>query len=215
MNGFFVTGTDTGVGKTQVTMALARCARAMGKKVFAFKPVESGCESVGGQLVGADMELLCQAAGQWQQGELRGLYRLRSPVAPYVAALEDGVRIDLETIRRTARVGAGQADVVLVEGAGGWRVPLTESQDVAHMACLLELPIVIVARATLGTINHSLLSIEAVERDGCRVGAVVLSRRPEESPTFTRSNVEQIRRRWPKGQILVFEGDDSVFRPLF
>lgn len=215
MNGYFVTGTDTGVGKTHVTTALARYARSLGKKVFAFKPVESGCEAVDGHLVGADMELLCQASGDWQQGDLRGVYRLRSAVAPYVASLEDHVEIDLARIQRTVEDGAGQADVTLVEGAGGWRVPLTAGQDIADLARALGMPIVVVCRATLGTINHSLLTVEAVERDGCRVAAVVLSRRPEESHAFTKSNCEQIRRRWPKGEILIYDGDLSVLRPLF
>ncbi len=214
MNGYFVTGTDTGVGKTHVTAALARCARTLGKKVFAFKPVESGCEAINGHLFGADMEALAKAAGDWQHGDLRGVYRLRSPVAPYVAAVEDKVAIDLARIVRTAKDGAGQADVSLVEGAGGWRVPLTGSQDIADLARELGLPVVVVSRATLGTINHSLLSVEAVERDGCRVAALVLSQRPEESSAFTRSNAEQIRRRW-KGQVLIYDGNDSLFRALF
>jgi dethiobiotin synthetase len=215
MNGFFVTGTDTGVGKTHVTEALARCARTLGKKVFAFKPVESGCELLDGELVGADMETLARAAGNWQQGDLRGLFRLRSPVAPFVAASEDGVGISLAGIRGKVQEGAGQADVTLVEGAGGWRVPLTASEDIADLARDLGLPVVIVCRATLGTINHSRLTIEAVERDGCRVGAVVLSRRPEESLAFAESNAEQIRQRWSKAPVVVYEGQDSVFRDLF
>ncbi|HSN30801.1 MAG TPA: dethiobiotin synthase [Kofleriaceae bacterium] len=214
MNGYFITGTDTGVGKTHVTAALARSARTLGKKVFAFKPVESGCEAINGHLFGADMEALAKAAGDWQQGDLRGVYRLRSPVAPYVASIEDKVEIELARIVRTAKDGAGQADITLVEGAGGWRVPLTANQDIADLARELGLPVVVVCRATLGTINHSLLSIEAVERDGCRVAALVLSRRPDESPEFARSNAEQIGRRW-KGQVLVYEGPDSVFRGLF
>lgn len=214
MNGYFVTGTDTGVGKTHVTAALARCARTGGKKVFAFKPVESGCEAINGHLFGADMEALAKAAGDWQHGDLRGVYQLRSPVAPYVAAVEDKVEIDLGRIVRTVKDGAGQADVTLVEGAGGWRVPLTSGQDIADLAREVGLPIVVVSRATLGTINHSLLTVEAVERDGCRVAALVLSQRPEESSEFTRSNAEQIARRW-KGRILVYQGDDSLFRVLF
>jgi dethiobiotin synthetase len=215
MNGYFVTGTDTGVGKTHVTSALARCARGLNKKVFAFKPVESGCEAVDGHLVGADMEVLVRAGGDWQQGDLRGIYRLRSPVAPYVAALEDQVEIDFGRIQRTVEDGASQADVTLVEGAGGWRVPLTAGQDIADLARVIGLPVVVVGRATLGTINHSLLTVEAVERDGCRVAALVLSRRPEESHEFTQSNCEQIRRRWPKGEIVVYDGAVSVFERLF
>ncbi|MBV8759399.1 MAG: dethiobiotin synthase, partial [Deltaproteobacteria bacterium] len=170
---------------------------------------------IDGHLFGADMEALAKAAGDWQQGDLRGIYRLRSPVAPYVAAVEDGIEIDFAKIKRTVEDGAAQAEVTLVEGAGGWRVPLTGSQDIADLARDLGLPVVIVCRGTLGTINHSLLTIEAVERDGCRVGAVVLSKRPEESHDFTRNNAEQIRRRWSKAPIVIVENDESVFRGLF
>jgi dethiobiotin synthetase len=214
MTGYFVTGTDTGVGKTTVTSALARCARTLGKKVFAFKPVESGCEAVDGHLVGADMDALWKAAGSWQTGELRGVYRLRMPVAPLVAARAEAVEVDLARIDRVFRDGAGQSEVALVEGAGGWRVPITETADVSRLARQTGLPVVIVSRATLGTINHSLLTIEAVERDGCRIAAVVLSRRPDEAADFALSNREQILGRW-KGTVLVYEGSDSVFRPLF
>lgn len=214
MTGFFVTGTDTGVGKTHVTGALARCARTLGKKVFAFKPVESGCELVGDRLVGADMEALWNAAGGWQTGDLRGVYRLRSPVAPFVAARDEAVEIDMARIDQVFREGVAQSEVALVEGAGGWRVPITANADVSALAKQTGLPVVIVSRATLGTINHTLLTIEAVERDGCSLAAVVLSRRPEESAEFARSNRDEILSRW-NGTVLIYEGSDAVLRPLF
>ena len=214
MIGYFVTGTDTGVGKTHVTQALARCARMLGKKVFAFKPVETGCEGIDGELIGSDQQALWQASGQWQVGDLRGVYKLRSPVAPLVAAEQEGQEIDFGRILRTLHDGASQADVTLVEGAGGWRVPLTVDLDMNDLAKRVGLPIVVVARATLGTINHSLLTVEAIEREGCPVAALVLSRRPEENLEFTRSNVRQVARRW-SGTILVYEGQDAIFKPLF
>jgi dethiobiotin synthetase len=214
MTGYFVTGTDTGVGKTHITEALARCARVLGKKVFALKPIETGCEHVGGRLAGSDMEALCKAAGDWQQGELRGVYCLRNPVAPLVAARAERVEIDLRRIDEVLGQGSGQADVTLVEGAGGWRVPITDKVDMGALAKRINLPVVIVARATLGTINHSLLTIEAVEREGCKVAALVLSRRPEDSRDFALSNCEQISASW-HGRVLVYEGSDAMLRPLF
>jgi dethiobiotin synthetase len=214
MTGYFVTGTDTGVGKTHVTEALARCARTLGKKVFAFKPVETGCEHTNGQMTGSDMEALRKAAGGWQEGDLRGVYRLRNPVAPLVAARAESVQIDIDRILGVLEQGAKQADVTLVEGAGGWRVPFTETVDVAALAKRIGLPVIVVARAALGTINHSLLTVEAVERDGCTVAALILSRRPEDSRDFAMSNCEQISARW-KGRILVYEGSDAALRPLF
>lgn len=214
MIGYFVTGTDTGVGKTHVAQALVRCARLLGKKVFAFKPIETGCEGIDGELLGADQQALWQAAGKWQQGELRGAYKLRSPVAPLVAAEQEGLEIDFDRIARIFRDGASQADVAVIEGAGGWRVPLTPQHDMNELARRLGLPMVVVARATLGTINHSLLTVEAIERDGCSIAALVLSRRPEENSEFAQNNAHQIARRW-SGKILVYEGQDMLFRPLF
>lgn len=214
MTGYFVTGTDTGVGKTHVTQALARCARLLGKKVFAFKPIETGCEGIDGELIGSDQQALWQASGSWQHGDLRGVYKLRSPVAPLVAADEEGVQIDLDRILRTLHDGSAQADVTVVEGAGGWRVPITAEYDQNELVRRIGLPVVVVARATLGTINHSILALEAVERDGCSVACLVLSRRPEENVEFARNNALQIGRRWD-GKILLYDGDDSVFEPLW
>lgn len=206
---YFVTGTDTGVGKTFVSAALTGRARTAGKKVFAFKPIETGCDGAG-----PDQEVLYAAAGGWQTGLLRGVYRLKHPVAPLVAAQSEGVTIDLQRIHQTYREGAARADFTVVEGAGGWRVPLTVSADIASLARQLALPVVIVARATLGTINHTLLTIEAVERDGCAVGAVVLSRRPGEDLEFAQSNLEQIARRWSGRTVICSSENDRALDVL-
>lgn len=216
MNGYFVTGTDTNVGKTFVTCALARRAVALGHRVFAFKPIESGCAArPDGRLIGADQELLVAAAGDWQQGALRGLYQLPLPLAPLVAAEAAGTLIDLDHVVRTAREGAAAsaASLVLVEGAGGWRVPITPSTDMATLAGRLGLPVIVVARAGLGTINHTVLTIEAILRDGLAVSAVVMSRRPEDDPTSTERNRLEIRRRW-QGPIVVLSQDPAVLDPL-
>ncbi len=212
MKQLFVTGTDTGVGKTFVTAAIARRARALGKKVFAFKPIETGCDLVGERRIGPDQELISEAAGNWQTGEQRGLYQLSRPVAPWVAAQIDGVQIDMEKIAATAR-SVPDAQLVVVEGAGGWRVPITEAEDMSHLARRLGGEVVIAARAGLGTINHSVLTIEAVERDGLRIAALVLSRRPDEDPEFVSSNREQIRRYW-KGNVLVLDTDAAELDAL-
>jgi dethiobiotin synthetase len=213
MKGFFVTGTDTGVGKTYVTAALTKLLRSRGQKVFAFKPVETGCELKDGRLVGADQELISEAAENWQTGPLRGLYQFRSPVAPHVAAAAESTVIDIDLVVRTVAEGARQADVAVVEGAGGWRVPLTESVDMAGLARTLGLPVIVVARATLGTINHTLLTVEAVGRDLCSVAAVVLSLRPDESAEFARSNAGEISRRWT-GQVLILGSDSESLAML-
>lgn len=215
MNGVFVTGTDTNVGKTYVACALARRARARGHKVFAFKPIETGCTATEGGLLGADQELLAVAAGDWQTGALRGLYRFPLPAAPLVAAQQVGSAIDLDLVERTVRDGAAQsgASWTLVEGAGGWRVPITADADMAALAGRLRLPVLVVARAGLGTINHSLLTLEAIERDGLSVAGLVLSRREADDPAAAESNLAQIHRRWA-GTILILSTDSLVLDRL-
>ena len=215
MRGYFITGTDTNVGKTYVTCALARRARKLGQRVFAFKPIETGCSpDPDGSLVGSDQKLLATAAGDWQQGPLRGLYRFAMPAAPLVAAQAAGYSVELDVVLETARRGSKEASdqarpgLTLVEGAGGWRVPVTTSADMGDLARALALPVIIVARAGLGTINHSLLTIEAVQRDGQQVAALVLSQRTADDPAFVESNREQIRRRWA-GQVLILASDPS------
>ena len=208
MKRFFVTGTDTGVGKTFVTAAIARRARELGKRVFAFKPIETGCEQASG-LVGGDQEILCAAAGEWQEGTLRGVYQLARPLAPLLAAQADSVEIDLARIEAVVRKGSDNVNLVLVEGAGGWRVPITRDEDMSVLARRLEAPLIVVARAGLGTINHTLLTVEAIERDGCTIAAVVLSMRPEDDLELALSNHEQIRR-LSSLPVVVFAGDAST-----
>jgi dethiobiotin synthetase len=193
MKGYFITGTDTGVGKTHVARLLARTGVIAGKHVFAFKPVETGCPLIRNQLVGGDGEALAVAAGDWQQGALRGPYRFALAAAPFVAA---GVnQIDLEEITRCLTQGSAGADLVLVEGAGGWRVPLTATHDMSELARITGWPVLVVARATLGTINHSLLTLEAIERDELPVAALILSKRPGDNEFLARSNQEQLQAR--------------------
>jgi dethiobiotin synthetase len=177
--------------------------------VFAFKPVETGCIGEG-----PDQTILCDAAGGWQTGEQRGLYQLASPVAPLVAADAEGETIDLQHIRAAMLSGAERAEMTIVEGAGGWRVPFTSTADTSTLARLLELPVLIVARATLGTINHTLLTVEAVERDGLRVAGVALSLRPNEDREFALSNRDQIARRW-NGRIALCTSTDHAELDVF
>jgi dethiobiotin synthetase len=216
VNGYFVTGTDTNVGKTFVTCALAHRAVALGHRVFAFKPIESGCTAApDGRWIGADQELLAVAAGNWQQGALRGLYQFPLAVAPLVAAEAAGTVVDLDHIVRTSHEGAlsGRASLTLVEGAGGWRVPITQDVDMSGLARSLALPVLVVSRAGLGTINHTVLTIEAVQRDGLSLAGVVISQRPDDDPASTARNRLEIHRRWP-GLIVVLAEDLTVLDPL-
>jgi dethiobiotin synthetase len=157
--GLFVTGTDTGVGKTRVAVALAHLLRARGLRVAAMKPVSAG--SAPGEL-NEDVVALLQAANV--TAELRDVnpYAFAEPVAPHIAAQQAGVSIDLETIVAAYSRLAAAADVVVVEGAGGWRVPLNAHQDMADLAQRLGLPVVLVVGLRLGCLNHALLTAESI-----------------------------------------------------
>lgn len=200
MIGAFITGTDTGVGKTFVTAALAGHLSAT-RKVAAVKPVESGCETGPAGMVAADAEAIAAAAGGWQSPTARCLYRLAAPLAPAVAARRERVDVDLAECVGFVKAVAAGADLVLVEGAGGWRVPLTESERISDLAVRLGLPVLVVGRAGLGTINHTVLTVETIARDGCELLGVVLSVRPDESVAMAMSNAEEISRQIRPGTV--------------
>jgi dethiobiotin synthetase len=161
--GLFVAGTDTGVGKTRVAVALIHALRARGLRVAAMKPVSAG--SVPGE-PNEDVVALLQAANV--AAELRDVnpYAFAEPIAPHIAAQQAGVRIVLAVIVEAYSRLAARADVVVVEGAGGWRVPLNEREDMADLAHALGLPIVLVVGMRLGCLNHALLTAESIAGRG-------------------------------------------------
>jgi dethiobiotin synthetase len=203
----FVTGTDTGVGKTFVATRLCELGRRRGWRVVGHKPIETGCEIEHGERRAADAMLLVESSGAEMEADCQ--CKLLAPMAPHPASRLEGVAIDLATIVSTIQRLVAAADLAIVEGAGGWRVPITEHEDMAALANRLGWPVVIVARGGLGTINHSLLTIEAVERDGLSIAAVVLSNRPDDDPTFVASNRNEIARRW-RGRVEMIETIDQL-----
>lgn len=176
--GIFVTGTDTGVGKTIVAATLARLLRINGVRVGVMKPVTSGCREEAGILVSDDALLLCQAAGI-EVSSAVAPYLLVEALAPADAAKIDGVRIDFATIKAAFDKLAAAYDYVIVEGAGGLMVPLSGGLLVADLARELELPLLVVARTGLGTINHTVLTCFAARQLGLRVAGVILNGMPE------------------------------------
>ena len=160
---YFVTGTDTGVGKTLISCALLHAFAARGKRVVGMKPVAAGCDEDG---VNADVKQLRAASSV-----LAGLgqinpYSFLHPIAPHIAARNAGVRIELARILTSYRELAAQADVVIVEGAGGFKVPLNELQDSAELAQQLNLPVILVVGMRLGCLNHALLTASAIGASG-------------------------------------------------
>jgi dethiobiotin synthetase len=158
-HGFFITGTDTGVGKTRVAVALIHALRAQGLRVAAMKPVSAG--SVPGGL-NEDVAALMRASNVTAAACDVNPYAFAEPVAPHIAAQRAGVRIELDEIAAAHSRLAAKADVVVVEGAGGWRVPLNEREDMADLARRLGLPVVLVVGLRLGCLNHALLTAESI-----------------------------------------------------
>jgi dethiobiotin synthetase len=164
--GYFITGTDTGAGKTWATVALMRHLQSMGKTVLAMKPVASGCMLHDGELKNEDALLLQHYASFAVPYALVNPYALELPVAPHIAAQRAGIAIDFDAIGAAFRQLQAQADAVLVEGVGGWAVPLSAAQDVADLAKSLGLPVIMAVGMRLGCINHALLTYRAIAASG-------------------------------------------------
>ena len=165
-HGFFVTGTDTGVGKTLVARALLHAFAARGLKSIGMKPVASGAELVEGVLRNEDVEQLLAAGNVAAPRGLVNPCCFAPPIAPHIAAARAGVTIDLDHIARCHAELAAVADVVIVEGVGGFCVPLGPGFDTAALAARLALPVVLVVGMRLGCLNHALLTAEAIAARG-------------------------------------------------
>lgn len=189
--GLFVCGTDTGVGKSVVAAALCAALRAAGERVAAYKPVVTGLDEEPGPWP-PDHELLAAASGTDPTRVTAATFG--PPASPHLAAELAGTRLDLDALVGAARDAARHADVLVAEGVGGLLVPLNERATIRDLAMALGLPLVVVARPELGTINHSLLTVEAARAAGLDVRAVVFSAWPAEPGVVERSNRETIAR---------------------
>jgi len=190
LRGVFVTGTGTEVGKTVVAAVIARTHAAAGEAVAVFKPAVSGLDDAGEP----DHALLRRAAGSEQSNDEIAPYRYRAPVSPHLGAELAGERIDPARLRKAALGAASRGDLLVCEGVGGFLVPLTLGYLVRDLARDLGVPIVIAAAPGLGTINHSLLTLEATRAVGLEVSAVVLTPWPAKPGVVEASNREAIQR---------------------
>jgi dethiobiotin synthetase len=169
MQGIYVTGTDTGIGKTRVSTALLHALRARGLRAAGMKPVASGCEAVAAGWRNEDALALQAASDPVPAYEDLNPYALPLPLAPELAARDAGIEIDLSRIRSAHARLQAQADVVVVEGVGGWDAPLSASLRQVDVVRMLDLPVVLVVGLRLGCLNHAILSARAIAADGVRL----------------------------------------------
>jgi len=190
--GLFVTGTDTGVGKTVVAGAIIAALARRGERVAAFKPVVTGLDEPAAFGWPHDHALLAAAAGS--APEEVSPARFGPAVSPHLAAAQAGTTLDVDGLLEAARAQAATADVLIAEGVGGLLVPLTDTRTVRDFAVALGLPLLVAARTGLGTINHTLLTLEAARAAGLEVRGIVLTPWPDEPSPIERSNRETLER---------------------
>jgi dethiobiotin synthetase len=173
--GFFITGTDTGVGKTLIAGAIAKILAGKGLKVGVFKPIATGCKHTWDGLISNDTDFLSWCANSDLSPSTITPVGYRTPAAPIVSADREGCAIDFGKIAAAYKDICQNSDAVLVEGIGGVRVPLTEEFDLLDLAVEFALPVVIVARPNLGTINHTLMTIDCVRAAKLKITGVVIN----------------------------------------
>ena len=160
---YFITGTDTNVGKTLIACALLHGFAAQGQRAIGMKPIAAGCDQFG---LHEDVEHLIAASNVLADRQLINPYFFAPAVAPHIAAQQAGVKINLSSIVKCYTALSEQADVVIVEGAGGFMVPLNDHEDSADLASQLGLPIILVVGMRLGCLNHALLTVQAIAARG-------------------------------------------------
>jgi dethiobiotin synthetase len=218
--GFFVTGTDTDIGKTRVSVALLRAYVALGYRVVGMKPVAAGAEFIDGFWVNQDVALLTAAGNVQAAPELVNPYLFREAIAPHIAADHKGMAIEIPRIRAAYEALAALADMVVVEGVGGFLVPLSDRNDSGDLAVALGLPLILVVGMRLGCINHTLLSVQAIAARGLRLAGWVANQ-VDPSMSAYAENLAALRRRIAAPLLAetpwqaVFDGDRmaSCFAP--
>ena len=176
--GYFITGTDTGVGKTTVTLGLMQALQQQGREVAAMKPVAAGCEVTPDGLRNEDALRLQLASSVVLDYDLVNPCAFAPPVAPHIGAEAAGETIEIDNIVNKYNEIKMRTECVLVEGAGGWLVPLNAQHTLADLARALGLDVILVVGLQLGCLNHALLSAESIQAHGCRLAGWVANRLP-------------------------------------
>ena len=175
MKGYFITGTDTGVGKTVVTACLTTLLKSRGEDVGIMKPIETGVDPECYSAANSDARFLIEVSGVRDSAEEVCPYRLKHPASPYQAARIEKKEIDPENILERFKQLQSKHSMMLVEGVGGLMVPITQRYNVADLALQMNLPLIIVSRVQIGTLNHTLLTINAARQYGLKIKGVILN----------------------------------------
>jgi dethiobiotin synthetase len=173
--GVFITGSDTGVGKTVVAGAIAAAIKAQGLDVGVMKPISTGAREIEGKLVSEDARYLKNIIGSTDEDELVNPIRLKPALAPTMASAESGIAIDLNKVWKAFKELEDKHDFIVVEGIGGLMVPVAEQFLVADMALKMDLALVIASKHSLGAINHTLLTVECAKARKLRVKGIVIN----------------------------------------
>ena len=177
MKTYFVTGTDTDAGKTFSSCALLHAANNLGFKTLAHKPVAAGCEQTEAGLRNSDAVSLMAAMSEFEEYEMVNPIALEPAIAPHIAAQEAGSQLSVSRSAGFARgIMMARADLLLIEGAGGWRVPLNSRETLADLAKNLKQPVILVVGMKLGCINHALLTAEAIKADGLEIAGWIANK---------------------------------------
>lgn len=182
---YFIIGTDTNVGKTYVASALVRHFVDAGFKTIGMKPIASGCElNQQGELLNDDVLALSAASNEHASLDLINPYRFVPAIAPHIAAGQTGVEMNLDVINSAYQQLKSLAEIVIVEGAGGFLVPINQQQTLADLAVKLDIPIILVVGMRLGCINHALLTVEAIQVCGLKLAGWVANEIEPNMPMF-------------------------------
>ena len=189
---YFITGTDTDVGKTYIASALVRYFVQQGQTAVGMKPIAAGCEKINGALRNADVSALLAASNFAARLEDVNPYAFEPAIAPHIAAEQVGVTVSLSKIKHAFDTLQLQADVVIVEGAGGFRVPINREQTMADLAAQLNLPVIMVVGIRLGCINHALMTAGSIKAAGLNLAGWVANRIDPDMPALAE-NVQTLK----------------------
>ncbi|MGN6727089.1 MAG: dethiobiotin synthase [Tepidisphaeraceae bacterium] len=211
--GFFIAGTDTGVGKTMIAAAIARTLYLQGRNVAVLKPAATGCEHRREGLVSTDAELLAVGSETRQPLDLICPNRYLEPLAPSVAARRARQPLDWSAVQRSIDLMTRDANTLIVEGVGGVLVPMDDSHTLLDLIVALRLPTVVVARASLGTINHTLLTLEALRRVKAPIAGVVINRYPTDLADAAEETAAAEIERFGRVPVLALAPDEPFTPP--